>query len=96
MAAAQTGCSHSLACGKKEKGEREKERKRMNQKEQAITVSWCDSTQEALSAAPRTVSITQGKKKKIKGGWGCKCIVNKRCCALCLRGARRRLNYASL
>lgn len=39
-----------------------KERKRMNQKEQAITVSWCDSTQEGLSAAPRTVSITQGKK----------------------------------
>lgn len=43
---------------------RQSERKRMNQKEQAITVSWCDSTQEALSAAPRTVSITLGKKKK--------------------------------
>lgn len=50
---------------------RESERGRMNQKEQAITVSWCDSTQEAVSAAPGTVNITLGKEEKGGGcGWG--------------------------
>lgn len=51
--------------------ERESEREigRTNQKEQAITVSWCDSTQEAVSAAPGTVAITMGKEEEgVVGG----------------------------
>lgn len=67
-AAAQTGCSYcwlekkvvrERACERERKSERERGRTR--QKEQAITVSWCDSTQEAVSAAPGTVAITMGK-----------------------------------
>lgn len=69
-----------LACGKREKSceresvrereaESERERERTNQKQQAITVSRCDSTQEAVSAAPGTVAITLGKEEEgVVGG----------------------------
>lgn len=78
-AAAQTGCSYcwlvegekkvvrERACERERKSERE--RGGTNQKEQAITVSWCDSTQEAVSAAPGTVTITMGRDEQgVVGG----------------------------
>lgn len=82
--AAQTGCSYCWLVEREREcaGEREKvEKGRMNQNEQAITVSWCDSTQEAVYAAPGTVTITLGKEERVVGGRiGTQgCIVNKPC-----------------
>lgn len=82
---------HTVGLWKKEQKklcEREEEsgriRGRTDQKEQAITVSWCDSTQEAVSAAPGTIAITLGKEKR--GLWvGTQgCIVNKLCVHNCM------------
>lgn len=75
---------HTVGPWKEREGESGK-KGRMNPKEQAITVSWCDSTQEAVYAAPGTVTITLGKEGRV-GGWmgTLGCIVNKPCVHNCV------------